>query len=252
MAALLIGGCHPAHIKNPNDPNDAEPGELAEVFHRNIATAADNLNARVVMGDLTDSRRRELLADYAAKLLETVNTSKVGPEEAWIYADLCITARQYRLAEPLLIEAVKYATAAKNDDRRVNDSLRLARVLALNSKVKEGLDLAQKVIDSHPSDPGPVLPSVLLEITPAAEGKGNDLELANLLKEAIRLHLTMQVDPASEAGQAFLYARPFHIRNAWKKIIDLYLANSQNELAKTADSEMKGMMATLPIYSPRK
>lgn len=241
----LLAGCSFGTFPDPNDPKDVAPAEQADVFHRNMQLAADELDRRVQTGEITDGQRLDMLAQLADKDLSEGDPDRCAAKDAWIYADLMITAHRYADAIPLLKRAIDWATEVKNDDRRVNDSFRLARCYAETGKVPDALDLAQKVIDSHPGDPGPVLPSVLLQITPSARGKGHDGQLAKVLEEAIHEHMRMIVNPNSQAGKAFLVARPFLIRRAWSTIEELYDQSGEHDKALAAEKREIEMLKSL-------
>ena len=106
------------------------------------------------------------------------------------------------------------------------------------------------MIATHPGDPGPVLPTVLLQITPAVRGKGDDERLAKILEEAIHEHLRMVVNPNLDAGKAFLQARPFLIHKAWTTIEDLYDQSGHHDEAIAAQSREIEMMKTITPKPP--
>lgn len=247
MAGILGGvvGCQEKHVPDPNDPMDAPLAKRAGVLQQNIQRMSDAMNDRVLSNEITDQQRLDYLSDEAEKLLAEGDPDHSAPQDAWIYANLYITCHEYDKAIPLLHKAIQYETSVGDDDRRVNDSLRLARSLAATGKTKEALDMVQSVIDSKPKDPGPVLPSVLLEITPVTEGKGHDPQLAHVLEESIHEHLRMKVDPTTIPGKAFLFAKPHHIWNAWLKIESLYQNSGHANEATAARTRAKDMMQTL-------
>jgi hypothetical protein len=242
---VLLAGCSTRQLPNPNDLKNVPPDKLAAFLHQEIRTTSDMLDDRVQRSQISDDKRNELLAKRAEELLKEGDPDHSSPGDAWMYADLLMTDKQYKRAIPVLQEAVKNAEAVKNDDRRVNDSFRLARAYALTGQTAESLNLAQKIIDSKPTDPGPVLPSVLLQLTPATAGKGHDEQLAHLLEEAIQEHLRVKVDPQSEAGKMFLLARPHHIHNAWREIVALYKASGHPDEAAAAQKKEEAMITQL-------
>jgi tetratricopeptide (TPR) repeat protein len=215
------------------------------LLHETIRGAADSLNDRVVSGQISDRQRLDLLASKASELLSDGDPQHCRPEDAWIYGDLLMTAGRFKDAIPVLQKAVKYAASVHNDDRRVNDSLRLARALAETGQTEASLNLVQSVIDSGPKDPGPILPAVLLQITPVAQGKGDDYQLAKVLEEAIQEHLKEKVDPKSDAGRMFLIARIHHIRKAWFTIITLLKSSGHSAEADAAAQKATQMMQQL-------
>ena len=52
------------------------------------------------------------------------------------------------------------------------------------------------------------------------------------LEKAIEQHEAVVVDPALEAGKAFLIARPHHVRKAWEEAARLYQAAGKAEDAR--------------------
>lgn len=241
LMALGLLGCQTGQPMNPNDPNQV--GDLQpEVLRHNVKIASDGLLERVGK-EISDAQYKDLLADYTKQALESTSFEQLNPHKAWIIGDLYRTARLWDKAEATLKIAVKNA---QTDDRRVNDSLRLAQVEAMNGHVAQGIQLANQVIDSKPKDPGPVLPSVLLELTPAAKGKGSDVALAQVLERAIDVHLTMKVDTNTDSGRSFLVARPFHIRKAWSEITKLYLSAGRTDLAQKSAKRAMAMETSTP------
>jgi tetratricopeptide (TPR) repeat protein len=247
VAIVFAGltGCHLTSLPDPNDPKNIPPEKLAMKLHKDIQDASDELNQRVLYRDISDDQRKDLLAKRAGELLAEGDPEHCAPQDAWIYGDLMITNRDYQDAIPILKKAIQHAISIKDDDRRVNDSFRLARCLAADGQIVSALDLAQSIIDSKPADPGPVLPSILLELTPRTEGKGHDAQLAKLLEEAIHEHLRMKVDPTSEPGKMFLAAKPFHIQHAWSKIIELLKNSGHPDQAQAAKLREDAMMKSL-------
>jgi hypothetical protein len=217
--SLLLSGCHFTTFSDPNDPNSA--GELQpEVLRRQVKGASDALYARVLSGEITEPRYRELLTDYTDNLLKSTDIEGISPAKAWEYAEVFRTAQQWKAAEALFRIAVK---AAKDDDRRVNDTLKFAEAIAHLGRVSEAIAAARKTFDAPPQFKAPILYGVLYEIAPAAQGKKKDAEVARLLEDAIRQSDLTEVDRNSEAGQAFLTALPHHQRNARQLAATLYL-----------------------------
>lgn len=217
--SLLLSGCKFGTFPDPNDPNSA--GDLQpEVLRRQVKGASDALYARVLSGEITESRYRELLAGYTGDLLKATNIEGVDPAKAWEYGEVFRTAKQWKAAEALYRVAVK---AAKDDDRRVNDTLKLAEAVAHLGRVGEAIAEARKSFTAAPEFKAPILYGVLYEIAPAAQGKGKDAEIARLLEDAVRQSDLTEVSPVSEAGQAFLAALPHHQRNARQLAATLYL-----------------------------
>lgn len=235
VAALgaLLSGCK---FKPPPDPNDPkEVGVMqADVLERNLQGFSNAVNMRVAEGEITDEEGRKLLADYAGKLVDSVNIELIAADEAWKYGDVFRTAQRWQKAKAALEVAVKYAVARKNEDRRVNDSLRLAQCQAQLGEFEEALRVARSTFDVRPEDKAPILMAVLYEVLPPFEVRGPKVEAAKLLEEAIGQHRQVLVDPKSESGAKFLAVRSFHQRKAWAKVVELYRKAGKPELAEEA------------------
>lgn len=230
LLGLLIVGCKAAQIPDPNDPKQAGMMQ-PEVMLRNLKWASDAANERVYKGELTPEKAKDMVSDDARKLIESIDLKKIPPARAWEYAEVFRTAKRWDLAEPTFEIAVKNAT---NEDRRVNDSLRLAHVKAELGKVKEAVKIARSVYNAEEKATAPILPAVLLEIVPAGQGKGDDLELAKLLEDAIPIHDKTIVDEKTQPGKMFLYAKAHHIKNAYRLVQELYERAHRPDLADAA------------------
>jgi len=186
-----------------------------EVLRRNLKGASDAYMERVRRREINDDQFRALIARKANQLLENVKIDKVDQARARQNGEGCRTARSGGDAEQFLDLAVKNAEEAKNEDRRVNDLMRLAHVQVMQGKVKEGIATARRAFNTPDEGAAPILPATLLEIAPNAVGKGQDPEVAKLLLDAIACHERTKVDGTSEAGAAFMQAKPFHIQRAF-------------------------------------
>lgn len=227
---LLCAGCRLGVPPDPNDPSRA--GQLTpDVIKNNLRGASDALLDRVAKGQIDDAKYKELLANAANSLLDRVDIGQIPKNKAWEYGEIYITARRWKDAKRALEIAVK---AAPDEDRRVNDNLRLARVLSEMGDVKSAIPIARSTFNASDTAAAPILPATLLEIVKAGEGKGQDAELAALLEEAIKCEERTIIDAATVPGQTFLIARPYHIRKAWAKVITLYKASGKAEEAKAA------------------
>jgi len=230
LLVLALAGCNSPTLPDPNDPNEVGVVQ-PDVLRNNIQSVGDNLFARVQKGEITDAKFQELMGDYANKLLESAKIKTVPADRAWEYADVFRTARRWKEAKIYLEIAVKAATT---DDRRVNDSLRLAEANAHLGHVTEGIELVRSTFSVPPAEKAPILISTLLEFVPAAEGKGQDAALAQLLLDTIPQADKTVVDTQSDAGAAFVSARPHHIQNAFIRAIGLFTSAGQTQKAKEA------------------
>lgn len=231
--AITLVGCGDGTIPDPNDPNDVGNAQ-PEVLRSSLKGAADSLYERVYRREITDQQAQTFLTRYADDLLAKIKIEKVPTDKAWEYGEVFRTAKRWAQAQVFLKIAVAHV---KNEDRRVNDSLRLAQVDCMLGKVAEGIKIAQSVYNTGVLDKAPILPAVLYEIAPAAVGKGHDVELADLLKGAIAQSEATVVDPKLDTGKAFLLARPHHIAKAWLLIVQLYTAAGRQDLAAAAGKQ---------------
>lgn len=189
-----------------------------EVLLRNLKWTSDAANYRVARGEITDAQARDIVARAAEELTHHIDVEAVREDVAWEYAEVFRTARMWDKARVLFERAVRNP---KNDDRRVNDNLRLAQVLGYLNEVDEAIKRASSVLDAPPQERAPFMPALTLEVVPACRGKGRDRELADLLARAIPLYKETIVDPQSVTGAAFLMAQPFHIKRAERLIAEL-------------------------------
>lgn len=240
LLAALLCGCQAPIIPDPNDPDDV--GIVTpDVLRTNLSVLYQFLADRVAKGEITQQRADQYMAEEARKMLAHVNIDKIPKGLLWEYADIYRTAREWKKAREIYQIAVKNA---KNEDRRINDTLRLAQCTAADGDVPEAIRLAKSVMNAKPVDSAPILPAVYLEIVPAAMGKGHDGELADLILQAVRKHKETVVDPKQQAGQAFLMARSYHIRKALQLAYDLYMAAGEPKKAQAA------LRVPVPEYVP--
>ena len=231
-SAFIVSGCE---FSSPPDPNEPREGRVlgATELRRNLTGTAEMIYERVMTGEIDDKKAQSLIQKYADELIQKVNIRAIPPKTAWEYGEVFLTAKRWEKAKEVLEIAV---SNAKGEDRRVNDTLRLARAEAELGQVEEAIKTANSVMDTQPVSSAPILPAVLLEIVPAAEAtsKGHEIELAKLLENAIGKHEKTIVDAESKPGRDFLYAKPAHIRNAWLQIEKLYSSVGRSDLADQA------------------
>jgi len=235
--AVMLSGCRIGTLPNPNDPKDV--GSLSpENMRGQMHSINEMLQGKVARGQITDAQANQELQVAADRLLGECNLDKVDASKIWEVAEVMLTAQQWDKARPLLEAAVEWAKSSKVEDRRVNDSLRLARVFAKLGDVPRAVKTARSVFDAKPQDSAPILNATLLEIVPAAQGKGHEVELARLLEDAMIKDFSVKVDLNSVSGQSFLFARPHHLRKAWQLIQELYKASSHPELIDEAHDRL--------------
>jgi len=206
-----------------------------------VKGASDALFARVVAGEIPDGRYRDLLAQYTDDLLKGIQIESVDPARAWEYGEVFKTGRLWSRAEAAYRIAVK---AAKDEDRRVNDTLQLANAMAHEGKAPEAIEEARKAFDAPPEAKAPILYAAYLEIAPAGKGQGHDAELARFLEDAIRQSDLVHVDVSNDAGKAFEAALPHHQRNARRLAAELYLSAGKDA---EAERVLGGKLPTVKI-----
>lgn len=227
---LVVTGCRSDTLPDPNDPTDRQQIS-GEILLRNVGEVMQLLDQRFEQGEITRGERQQILEREVKKMLEKVDLKKVPAKQAWQYGDAYRVAGDWKTARDLYAKAVNSATSV---DRRVNDTLRLARAEAHLGNVDVGLKLSRSTFDVGPKDKAPILLAVLYEIVPEALGKGKDKELALLLQDAIAQHKATLVNPTDDGGKAFLMARPAHIHNAWIRIARIYQGLGMDNEAREA------------------
>lgn len=217
IVGIGVAGCKSTPPPDPNDP--AQVGIVQpDVLMRNLRWASEALNERVAKGEIPDARARVMLVEYAADLTKHIQIDRIAENKAWEYAEVFRTARQWENAKVAYEIALRHPS---NEDRRVNDTLRYAQVLAQLGKIEGSIKTARTAFSTSPKDNAPLIPSLLFELTPAARGKGFDVELAELIQDAMPLYEATVVDPTTEAGKSFLEAKPYLLREARKVIAAL-------------------------------
>lgn len=212
-----LTGCETEPPPDPNDP--AEVGILQPiVMQRQLKWASDAANARVATGEWTESFAKQRVSEYAEQLIESTPIEKIPAGKTWEYAEIFRTAQRWKEAVPLFEKAI---AEAKTEDRRVNDTLRLAHCLANLGKVDEAIETARKTFTAPNHETAPLLPAIYLEIVPAARGKGKDKELAKLIKDCLPVWQATVVDTSKDSGQQFAMAKNHHISRALKLAGDL-------------------------------
>ena len=240
---LIATGCG---SKPPPDPNDPKSVSIMqpEVLQRNLAWASEMVNERVAKSEITEVEAKAYLVKYADELTANIDFKRMEANQAWRYAEVFRTAQRWELAKKSLEIAVEHAKKVDNQDRRVNDSLRLSEALAHLGERKKAIEIARSVFNAPAQDKGPILMSVLYEIVPALRGHDVDLESARLLEDAIEQHMQVVVDANSDEGKAFLVAKWHHIGKAWDLVVEIYRDAGNEELAQEAFEKASRMMET--------
>ncbi|QYK52948.1 MAG: hypothetical protein KF824_11895 [Fimbriimonadaceae bacterium] len=227
---LGLAGCSVIQLPDPNDMGGREQID-PEIMQRNIALAYQDLGLRVKRGEINEAQKEKLIRELAENLASYIKLENIPDHEAYRYADVLRQANRLAEAKAVYETAV---SVAKTEDRLVNDSLQLARVMCMMGEVKPAIDLARTTFTASPKEKAPILLSVLYEIVPAGKDKGHDVELGDLLLDAIDQQMLVEVDPESDAGKAFLDASQVHVAKAWQEAMKLYNSANREDLMRKA------------------
>jgi hypothetical protein len=239
MLALCLVGCRFGQLP---DPNKAEPSAKfdGEALQKSVRAADETLTERLVRGEISEGTKREMLHDFIREQIGEIDLNAIPKDQVWRFADVYRQLEDWKTTEVLYSRAVDNA---KDEDRRVNDTLRLAEVKARLGDVPKGLELVRSTFDVKPEGKAPILLAVLYEFAPAALGQGHDLEVARVLEDSTAQHLLTIVDPSSEAGQRFLEARAHHLSRAWEIIVRIYRGTGDEAQFRSAIERSDSMMS---------
>jgi hypothetical protein len=230
LCGLSLAGCHYGAPPDPNDPADV--GVMtAETVRRNLRWANLMLQDRENNGQITATDHRTYIAERAQELISDLDIKKVPDSEAWAYAEIFMTAEDWPTAKLFLQKALKKPI---NEDRRVNDSLRMAETEGHLGNVAHSIELAKSVLNTPDNEGAPILTAFYLVLAPLLRGKGHDEELAGMLLDAVKVEERTKVDPQSDSGAAFLVAKPHHIHKALELASNLYEDSGHPDLGKKA------------------
>ena len=237
VASIAFAGCQFGQMPNQEDVEASAVGP--EALQKRLGRARSTVDDRIRRRQLSREEGDEILREYVVSLLEDVDVETVSPDEAWIYGDLFRQVPDWQATYDLYSVAVEHA---ESEDRRVNDSLRLAEATAELGDVEEGIRLVRSTFDASAGGKGPILMATLYEFLPSARRPGMEIQLAALLEAAIEQHLMTVVDPSEDVGRLFLISREHHVREAWSQIILLYQAADEEERALGATVRYLEMM----------
>lgn len=217
LVVVLLPGCRFGQLPNPNSivVSDQYDGITLQ---KNVLSVSKMLSDRVMRGEIDSDTRTSVLHDYIKKQLTGFDVKKVGVDQAWRFADVYRQLGEWKTTQQLYQLAVENAP---DEDRRVNDTIRLAEADAKLGNVTKGISLVRSTFSANSGGKAPILLATLYEFTPAALGQGLDVEVALLIEDAIDQHLLTYVDPQTEHGKAFLSARRHHIEQAWQKVLGI-------------------------------
>lgn len=238
IAGLILSGCSLGQIPDPNAYNRGAHLVDGRILLRNIQSAHADLQRRVNEGEISERAKDRMIRELVDGMAANIDPKQVPDDQAFAFADILRQAGRLQDSEALYRRAVE---AAQTEDRRINDSLQLARVLALEGKVEEAIKTTRSTFDSDPTEKAPILMAVLYEIVPAGLGKKRDVELADLLLEAIDQQMMVVVDTATEGGENFLAAAPSHVSNAWQTALRIYRDANREDRMRDAIKKRESM-----------
>lgn len=234
ISLFLIRLTSDSQLPDPNDPTQAAV-MTPDVLEANLKAASLFINDRVLRKEITDEEGQSRLSRYANSLTQNLDLNKVGQDgEVYKYGDVFRTARRWDLAAAAYTLSLQ---APESQDRVIQDTLRLAQAEAHKGNTDRALELPRRVFDVPPNASAPILTAVLLEIAPATMGKGSDAKLAKLLVDAVDIQKKTIVNEKTVEGKNFIFARPFHMRNALSLAAQLYRSVGDQKAAKRAEIE---------------
>ena len=247
FAALCVG-CHTGTLKDPNDVATAGL-DTPNVIMVQLQVASDSLTARKDRKEINNLQYRILMARVARSYIDQATNKTLTDENASAWAQVYFSARDWKDAEPAYQRAVKVEGAAPKSDfqtlgKWVGDSLGLSSVQAHLGKVHDAIVTARSVFGVTAKAKAPILTSILYDIVPAASRHGASVELGDLLKDAIKQHEQVIVDPSTNGGRDFLLARPHHIQHAWEEAAIIYEAAGRHDLAVDAINQSHAVAAS--------
>lgn len=221
----LLPGCRFGQLPNPNAkrPTDKYDGKALQA---RVLEYNQDLAAREFRGMLDAQTRKRLIEDFVNRELEGIEIDRIPVDQAWRFGDVFRQSGDWEKTKDLYEIA---AANAKDDDRRANDTIRLAEAYAMLGEVEKGIELVRSTFDVKPGNKAPILLASLYEFAPAALDKGHDLSVALLLEDAIDQHFLASVDPDSEPGQAFIASRRHHVSEAWRLVLQILKSHGTEE-----------------------
>ena len=239
LIVAALAGCGLGQYPDPNEP-DPQAKFNGEALQKDVQQVALVLSERVAKGEIDQKERTKLLQDYIREQLTGVDPKDVPDRQAWRYADVYRQLEDWKTTNELYERAVK---DAPNEDRRVNDTLRLAEAKARLKDVPKGIELVRSTFNTSPGDKAPIFMATLYEFAPAALGQGHDLEIAQLLEDAMAQHLQTYVDPTTNVGIGFLNARQHHLKIGWDLVLRIYQENGKQDAMRAAIERADKMMS---------
>jgi uncharacterized protein HemY len=147
LLGLVLAGCK--QYPNPNDLSTVSVEDRVEVSYKWMQNVVNKLDDKVTLREISDEEREQYIAKYAEEVMPQISADRVPPTDMWMYGDLLRITGRWKEAEEAFTQAVKFASGA---DRKINDTLRLAQAMAMNSKVGEAIKTAATVMTAKDAD----------------------------------------------------------------------------------------------------
>lgn len=203
---------------DPNAPDEFGQRDI-DVIQSEISRFYLMVRSREERGQISKKTQERYFRNFVRERANQIRIDKIPVKLAWKYGEVFRAANMWPEAKRVFEIAVK--AAPPNEDRRVNDTLRLAQCEAKLGQVSKAIELAYSTFDAPPGNKPPILFAVYLEIVPAAQGQGYDRELARLIRGAVEQSRAAIVVPSSSGGRDFLQTREYHINRALELALSL-------------------------------
>lgn len=247
MPALVFYGLKDSVPPDPNDVLQVDSGGLA-IATRNVEQFFWNLEAKQANGDLDADRAKVLLEEYARSQVEAVRRTGAEKESTFMFGELLRAGKLWSEAQAAYEQVLK--ESPDNEDLFVNSKLRIAQCMAAQDRVEEGLAAIRETFSASAGNKPPILLGVYLDFAPYAQGKGHDVELAKVIREAVDQHLAANVNPTSVSGQAFLGVRRIHVSRAFLLAIALLDKAQAVDLSSAYRMERAATLDRLKVSRP--
>ena len=140
--------------------NDGVDEESLVTLRLTNSMVAEVLNDRLSRGQISDGQKDEILHAYIRDQVADIDRALIPADQVWRFADVYRQMEDWEATFDLYTIAVMNA---ESEDRRVNDSLRLAEATARLGDIEEGINLVRSTFDVDPLGKAPILMATLFE-----------------------------------------------------------------------------------------
>jgi len=243
LVVAMVCGCQSGQFLDPNNPISSV-GHQGHILDKDLKAASESINERLSIGAISSQQGADELTKYARKLLDSDKDPRIARSEAWEYADVLITAQRWAEADRVLRVALQNPTG---EGRKVNDTLRLAHCEAELGDVESAIAITRSSFGATPHWKWPILYATYLEIVPAAlaHSKGKELELADLVKDAIHQHERALGDINNKSEKMWVVTRRIQIDRAYHYMEQIYGSIDRPDLVKQTIAASKQQIEPL-------